>query len=175
MRASAIASGVSLSNDDDTDSVSSSVSSFADSASSRRKKGVSPLHRRRSLRLAIKNGAVDASDIWDLQTALIKQPTFAGSGLFRGLIGQNTVEMVSPPPPLERMETSTRWKSYRNKKPMLSAQDTIGGKKRIVQRMDTSPDLAPPIKKTATVRWSDGATADGGQESWCPIRKDPTF
>ena len=162
MRASAIA-GESTA-DDDTDSVASSASSFSPGPP-RKKKGVSPLNRRRSLRLAIKN-AMDTGDDIMPPTVLIRQPT---NRLFRGLVGQNTVEMKSPPPQLERMETSTRWSRYRSKGPMLSTQDTIGTKKRIVHRMDTTPDLAPPIKRKATVRWNNaaamGASASNGAPS----------
>ena len=158
LRASAMASGCDP--DDDTDSVASSASSFS-TGPPRKKKGVSPLNRRRSLRLAIKN-AMDTSDDTLPPTALVKQET---NKLFRGLVGQNTVEMKSPPPKLERMETSTRWSRYRIGKPMLSTQDTIGTKKRIVQRMDTTPDLAPPIKRKSTVQWRGGGAAaiNGGQ------------
>lgn len=150
MRASAIVTGGNPS-DDDTDSVASSSSSFS-TGPPKKKKGVSPLNRRRSLRLAImRENVMDTGDDTIPPTALIKQPT---NKLFRGLVGQNTVEMQSPPPKLEGMETSTRWTRYRNKGPMLT-QDTIGTKRRIVQRMDTTPDLAPPIKRKSTVRWNN--------------------
>ena len=162
MRASAIVTGENPA-DDDTDSVASSASSFS-TGPPKKKKGVSPLNRRRSLRLAImRENKMDTGDDTMPPTALIKQPT---NKLFRGLVGQNTIEMQSPPPKLERMETSTRWTRYRNKGPMLSTQDTIGTKKRVVQRMDTTPDLAPPIKRRSTVRWNNvgpmGASASNG-------------
>ena len=161
LRASAMATGCDP--DDDTDSVASSASSFS-TGPPRKKKGVSPLNGRRSLRLAIKN-AMNTNDDTLPPTALVKQET---NKLFRGLVGQNTIEMKSPPPKLERMETSTRWSRYRSGKPMFSTQDTIGTKKRIVQRMDTTPDLAPPIRRKSTIQWRGGGAAVNGGQS---IRK----
>ena len=78
------------------------TTSIRSSASGATKKGISPLNRRRSLRLARKNMEVSLSS-------------------------QKTVEMASLPH-LERMETSTRWSQWRAKT-ALAEQDSLGPSK----------------------------------------------
>ncbi len=150
-RAAKRAAGMYDDSDDDTDSVASSASSLA-AGPGGRKIGISPLNRRRSLRLALKNQMdTDPTQVQPVQQV----PLLKGQStrVLRGrLLGQKTVEMKSPPVHLERMETSTRWSKWRNKPAVVLSQDTIGTKKRVVHKMDTTPGPGPRISRQATKR-----------------------
>ena len=119
----------------DTDSVASSASIIIPSGEPQRKSGVSPLNRRRSLRLAEKYGQ-------------------GGQNVFN-LTTQSTIVVK---PEIERMETSTRWQRYRgDTKPALQDQDTIHV--RALKRKATSGSGAGPSKQHAKwVNWRQHAT-----------------
>ena len=126
-RADAIRLGVTPPSDDegDTDSVgSSSVGSYQ--AHRRGLAGVSPLNRRRSMRLALRRGGSDMD-------------------MTEGLSRQNTMEMASPPP-ITRMDTDKRWESWRPRRQATSSMLKPGPPS--LNKMDTlAPDTGPVVKK----------------------------
>ncbi len=129
----------------DEDDSEHDTASMASSASSKvrptsHKTGVSPLNRRRSLRLQHKYG--DSSmEIASSLSALARQSTtreLRQNLAITSLASQQTVEMKSPPVKLQRMQTSQKWTSWRAKRVPAEQDSAL---KVAMARTDT---IAPP-------------------------------